>query len=176
SDMPFADIFDTFFGSGFGVRARRERSNRGDDLRYDLTITFEESFTGLEREIEVPRLAACGRCSGSGAEPGTGQETCPGWGEAGLRGGPPGDLYVVLRVKPHPQLARHEQDVVFELRVNMVQAALGDRIEIPTLEGPVEIAIPAGTQHGQSFRLQRRGMPDVRGRRRGAPYVVVQVE
>src|SRR5205823_13064823 len=75
--------FDTFFGSGFGVRARRERSNRGDDLRYDLTITFEESFTGLEREIEVPRLAACGRCSGSGAEPGTGQETCPGCGGAG---------------------------------------------------------------------------------------------
>ena len=98
-----------------------------------------------------------------------------GEGEAGLRGGPPGDLYVVLRVKPHPQLARHEQDVVFELRVNMVQAALGDRIEIPTLEGPVEIAIPAGTQHGQSFRLQRRGMPDVRGGRRGDQYVVVQI-
>ena len=92
-----------------------------------------------------------------------------------VRGGPPGDLYVVLRVKPHPQLARHEQDVVFELRVNMVQAALGDRIEIPTLEGPVEIAIPAGTQHGQSFRLQRRGMPDVRGGRRGDQYVVVQI-
>src|SRR5256714_373879 len=68
SDMPFADIFDTFFGSGFGGRARRERSNRGDDLRYDLTITFEESFTGLERELEVPRLAACDRCSGSGAK------------------------------------------------------------------------------------------------------------
>ncbi len=57
----------------------------------------------------------------------------------------------------------------------MVQAALGDRIEIPTLEGPVEIAIPAGTQNGQSFRLQGRGMPDVRGGRRGDEYVVVQV-
>ena len=57
----------------------------------------------------------------------------------------------------------------------MVQAALGDRIEVPTLEGPVEIAIPAGTQHGQSFRLQGRGMPDVRGGRRGDQYVVVQV-
>src|ERR1044072_9229394 len=49
SDMPFADIFDTFCGGGFGARARRERSNRGDDLRYDLTITFEESFSGLEK-------------------------------------------------------------------------------------------------------------------------------
>jgi molecular chaperone DnaJ len=246
SDMPFADIFDTFFGGGFGTRARRERSNRGDDLRYDMTITFEESFTGVEREIELQRLATCDRCSGSGAEPGTGTETCPGCGGAGhvrraaqsffgqvvtsatcptcggagrilkspcvecrgqgrlprpkrlavkipagvdtgsqirisgeggsgVRGGPPGDLYVVLRVRPHAQLARHEQDVVYELRINMVQAALGDRIEIPTLEGQVEIAIPAGTQHGQSFRLAGRGMPDVRGGRRGDQYVVVQL-
>ena len=245
SDMPFADIFDTFFGGGFG-RGRRERSNRGSDLRYDLTITFEEAFTGVEKHIEVGRLTLCDRCSGSGAEPGTGDETCPGCrgsgqirraaqsifgqvvttatcpscggagriikspcvqcrgqgrlerstglavkipagvdtgsqirlsgeGEAGVRGGPAGDLYVVLRVKPHAQLARHEQDVVYELRVNMVQAALGDRIEIPTLDGSVEIAIPGGTQHGQSFRLQGRGMPDVRGGRRGDQYVVVQV-
>jgi molecular chaperone DnaJ len=246
SDMPFADIFDTFFGGGFGGRARRERSNRGDDLRYDLTITFEESYRGVEREIDVPRLASCERCAGSGAEPGTGQEACPGCGgsgqirraaqsffgqvvttatcptcggagrilkspcaecrghgrvrktqrlavrvpagvdtgsqirisgegEAGLRGGPAGDLYVVLRVKPHAELARHEQDVVYELRVNIVQAALGDRIEVPTLDGPVEIAIPAGTQHGQSFRLAGRGMPDVRGGRRGDEYVVIQL-
>jgi molecular chaperone DnaJ len=246
SDMPFADIFDTFFGGGFGTRARRERSNRGDDLRYDLTITFDEAFTGVEKQIDVTRLGSCDRCAGSGAEPGSGQETCPGCGgsgqirraaqsffgqvvttatcptcggagrilkdpchqcrgqgrvqkanrlavkvpagvdtgsqirisgegEAGPRGGATGDLYVVLRVKPHPELARHDQDMVFELRVNMVQAALGDRIEIPTLEGPVEIAIPAGTQNGQTFRLQGRGMPDVRGGRRGDEYVVVQV-
>jgi molecular chaperone DnaJ len=246
SDMPFADIFDTFFGGGFGARARRERSNRGDDLRYDMTIPFEEAFTGVEKVIDVPRMATCERCTGSGAEPGTGAETCPGCGgsgqvrraaqsffgqvvttttcptcggagrliknpcvecrgqgriqktrrlsvkipagvdtgsqirlsgegAAGLRGGTPGDLYVVLRVKGHPQLARHDQDVVYELRVNMVQAALGDRIEIPTLEGQVEIAIPAGTQTGQSFRLQGRGMPDVRGGRRGDQYVIVQV-
>ena len=246
SDMPFADIFDTFFGGGFGTRARRQASNRGEDLRYDLTITFEESFTGVEKQIDVSKLAECDRCSGSGAEPGTGQETCPGCGgsgqirraaqsffgqvvttstcptcggagrilknpcsqcrgqgrlhmtkrlavripagvdmgsqirlsgegEAGVRGGPPGDLYVVLRVKPHPNLARHEQDIVYELRINMVQAALGDRIEIPTIEGAVEIAIPSGTQNGQSFRLAGRGMPDVRGGRRGDQYVVVQV-
>jgi len=246
SDMPFADIFDTFFGGGFSGRARRDRSNRGDDLRYDLTITFEEAFTGVARQIDVARPATCDRCAGSGSEPGTGQETCPGCGgagqirraaqsffgqvvttvtcptcggagrilkdpchqcrgqgrvqkskrlavnvpagvdtgsqirisgegEAGLRGGPPGDLYVVLRVRAHAELARHDQDIVFELRVNMVQAALGDRIEIPTLEGPVEIAIPPGTQNGQSFRLAGRGMPDVRGGRRGDQYVVVQV-
>jgi molecular chaperone DnaJ len=200
----------------------------------------------VEKNLEVPRLATCERCSGNGAEPGSGVDTCPGCGgsgqvrraaqslfgqvvtattcptchgagrlirnpcvecrghgrvertkrlavkipagvdtgsqirlsgegEAGVRGGSPGDLYVVIRVKSHSQLARHDQDVVYELRVNMVQAALGDRIEIPTLEGNVEISIPAGTQNGQSFRLQGRGMPDVRGGRRGDQYVVVQV-
>ena len=245
TDIPFADIFDTFFGGG-GARSRRQRSNRGDDLRYDLTITFEEAFTGVEKQIDVPRLAGCERCAGSGAEPGTGAETCPGCGGsgqvrraaqsifgsvvtattcptcggagrllknpcvqcrgqgrvtatrrlavripagvdtgsqirisaeggAGVRGGPPGDLYVVLRVKSHPHLVRQDQSVIYELRVNMVQAALGDRIQIPTLEGQVEIAIPAGTQHGQSFRLAGKGMPDVRGGRRGDQYVVVQV-
>ena len=245
SDMPFADIFDTFFGGG-GGRSRRPRSNRGDDLRYDMTITFEEAFAGVEKQIDVPRLVTCEHCSGTGAEPGSGEETCPGCrgsgqirrsgqsifgtvvtaatcptcggagrllknpcaqcrgqgrlertrrlavrvpagvdtgsqirlsgeGGAGLRGGPPGDLYVALRVKAHPHLARHDQDVIFELRVNIVQASLGDRIEIPTLEGSVEIAIPPGTQNGQSFRLAGKGMPDVRGGRRGDQYVVVQI-
>src|SRR6202049_2293023 len=64
SDMPFADIFDTFFGGGFGGRSRRERSNRGDDLRFDLTITFEEAFTGVEKQIDVARLANFARCGG----------------------------------------------------------------------------------------------------------------
>src|SRR5260370_286740 len=81
SDMPFADIFDTFFGGG--GRSRRQRSDRGDDLRYDLTITFEEAFTGVEKQIDIPRLATCDRCAGSGAEPGTGMETCPGCGGSG---------------------------------------------------------------------------------------------
>jgi molecular chaperone DnaJ len=246
TDMPFADIFDTFFGGGVGARSRRQRSNRGDDLRYDMTITFEEAFVGVDKQIDVARLATCERCSGNGAEPGTGEETCPGCrgsgqirrsgqsifgpvvtaatcptcggagrllkspctqcrgqgriertrrlgvripagvdtgsqirisgeGEAGHRSGPAGDLYVVLRVKAHPQLARRDQDVIFELRVNIVQAALGDRIEIPTLEGTVEIAIPSGTQNGQSFRLAGKGMPDVRSGRRGDQYVAVQI-
>jgi len=246
SDMPFGDLFETFFGGGFGGRGRRERADRGSDLRYDMTITFEEAFTGVEKNIDVPRLTTCERCSGSGAEPGTSVDTCPtcggagqvrraqqsifgsvvtaatcptcagagrvikspctqcrgqgrmektrklavripagvdsgsqirltAEGEAGVRGGPPGDLYVVLRVKPHPQLKRSEKDVIFELHVNIVQAAVGDRIEVPTLEGPVEIEIPAGTQYGQTFRLPGKGMPDVRGGRRGDQYVMVQV-
>src|SRR5256714_5113742 len=66
----FGDIFDTFFGGGFGGRGGR-RATRGDDLRYDLTISFADAFHGVEREIEVARLVACGPCDGSGAQSGT---------------------------------------------------------------------------------------------------------
>jgi molecular chaperone DnaJ len=241
----FGDIFDAFFGTGFGGRGQG-RNLRGSDLRYDLTIGFEEAYLGAEREIEVPRLVICDKCSGNGAEPGTSAETCStcggsgqvrraaqsifgqvvnvvscpacqgqgrivrqpcsecrgqgriertkrlklripvgvdtgsqirltGEGEAGVRGGPPGDLYVVIRVKPHPLLIRRDQDIVFELKVNMVQAALGDRIEVPTVDGPVEISIPAGTQYGQTFRLSGKGIPHLRTGRRGDQFVVVQV-
>jgi molecular chaperone DnaJ len=244
----FGDIFESFFGDAFGSFGRRAtgRSARGDDLRYDLTISFEEAYRGTEKEIEVPRLVTCQTCGGTGAQPGTGWETCgtcggsgqvrrqahsifgavvnittcpscsgagrvlrtpcgachgqgrverrrrlsvrippgvdtgsqirlSGEGEAGLRGGPPGDLYIVLKVKPHPQLRRQDEDVFYDLRINMIQAALGDRIEVPTLDGPVEIAVPPGTQPGQTFRLAGRGMPDVRTGRRGDQFVKVQV-
>src|SRR5438270_3960289 len=182
----FGEIFETFFGGGMG-RGGRGRTARGDDLRYDLTIAFEESFTGSEKEIEVPRLMSCERCAGAGAEPGSGVETCTacagsgqvrraaqsifgqvvnivacpscggegrllknpchecrgqgrverrrrlrvsipagvdtgsqirltGEGQAGYRGGPPGGLYIVIRVKPHPQLQRRDQDAVHDPR------------------------------------------------------------
>jgi molecular chaperone DnaJ len=242
----FGDIFDTFFGgAGAGARPRR-RSTRGEDLRYDMTISFEEAFTGVEQVLELPRLVGCQTCSGSGAQPGTGTETCgacggagqvrrqaqsifgsvvnittcpscggegrilrtpcadcrgqgrvqqqrrlrvripagvdtgsqvrlAGEGEAGFRGGPPGDLYIVVRVRSHPHLRRQDQDVVYELRVNMVQAAIGDTIEVPTLDGSAEITIPPGTQYGQTFRLPGKGMPSLRTGRRGDQFVTVQV-
>ena len=81
----------------------------------------------------------------------------------------------MVKVKSHPTLRRQDQDVVYELRVNMVHAALGDRIEVATLDGPVEVTIPPGTQYGQAFRLQGKGMPHVRTGRRGDQFVVVQV-
>ena len=241
----FGDIFETFFG-GFGARGARQRSTRGDDLRYDLSISFEEAFHGVEKEIDVPRLVTCDACTGSGATAGTELETCPGCGgsgqvrrqaqsifgavvnivacptcggegrvlrspcgqcrgegrvqrkrrlrisipagvdtgsqirlvgegEAGLRAGSPGDLYVVVRVQPHAFLKRQDQDVYYELGINMVQAALGDTVEVPTMTGEVAITIPAGTQYGQTFRLPAKGMPHVRTGRPGDQYVVVKV-
>ncbi len=240
----FNDLFDMFFSGGAGARARAPR--RGQDLRLDLRISFEEAVFGATREIVVPRVDICPNCGGEGAEPGTPAQTCgdcrgsgqvrraqqslfgqivnivtcprcrgqgriitrpcrkcggsgrvevekklsvripagvdegsqirlSGEGEAGPRGGGPGDLYIVLEVKGHAQFKRHGQDIVYELPVSMAQAALGDQIEIPTLDGPVQLTLPPGTQYGRVFRLSGRGVPHVRSQRRGDQLVITRV-
>ncbi|HVJ50181.1 molecular chaperone DnaJ [Desulfitobacterium sp.] len=241
----FGDIFDMFFG-GNGGGQRRNGPARGADLRYDLTIGFEESAFGAEKEIQVPRNETCTECHGSGAEPGThptqctechgtGQvkvnqrtpfgvvqtaRTCPscrgegqtiaspckvcngqgvvrkvksvkvnvpagseeglnlrfsGSGEAGQKGGPAGDLYVVLHVKAHKFFERDGNDVYCEIPITFVQAALGAEIDVPTLDGSVKMKVPEGTQTATVFRLRGHGIPYRRGGGRGDQHVRVVV-
>ncbi len=99
-----------------------------------------------------------------------------GEGEPGERGGPPGNLYVTVKVKPHPYFKRQGDDLLLELRVNIAQAALGSRVRVPTLEGEREIRIPPGTQPGTILRLRELGFPHLRGGGRGDQLVIVQVE
>src|SRR5579872_906505 len=82
-DLGFTDIFEAFFGGGAAGTRSRRRTTRGADLRYDLTITFDEAYAGVEKEIDVPRLATCEHCSGSGAEPGSEVDTCATCGGSG---------------------------------------------------------------------------------------------
>jgi molecular chaperone DnaJ len=98
-----------------------------------------------------------------------------GEGEAGLRGGPPGDLYLGFRIAPHPQLVRHGQDILYELPVSVPQAVLGDTIAVPTVEGDRTIELPSGTQPGKQIRLQGLGVPHIRSRRRGDQICIVRV-
>lgn len=84
-----------------------------------------------------------------------------GEGEAGHRGGPPGDLYVVVEVKPHDLFMRRGNDLVSEIPISFIQAALGTKVKIPTLDGEEEVDVPAGVQYGDELRLKRKGMPDV---------------
>ncbi|WP_017728412.1 molecular chaperone DnaJ [Halalkalibacterium ligniniphilum] len=98
-----------------------------------------------------------------------------GQGEAGVNGGPPGDLYVVFNVKPHEFFERDGDDIYCEMPLTFAQVALGDEIEVPTLEGKVKLKIPAGTQTGTSFRLRGKGVPNVRGRGQGDQHVQVRV-
>lgn len=233
-------IFDDFFGTS---RADPTQPQRGDDLRYDLEIAFEEAAHGCEREIPVTKPERCDACQGSGMEPGSrmkicstcggrGQivsargifsiaQTCPhcqgagrmferpckvchgegrcerqskiklripagvdtgarlrsaGNGEAGFHGGPPGDLYVVMHVRPHELFQRDGDDLLCEVPVSFVQAALGDEVEVPTLDGKAAIKIPAGAQSGTMFRLKGKGIKNVQGYGRGDLHVRINVE
>jgi molecular chaperone DnaJ len=245
---PF-EIFREVFGGGslfeefFGVRPDPTQPQRGDDLRYDLEISFEEAVRGCEKEITVNKLDRCETCGGSGVEAGSRTRTCPtchgrgqvvtsrgifsiaqtcpqcrgagrviekpckachgegrrartskirlripagvesgsrlrsaGNGEAGLRGGPPGDLYVVLHVKPHEIFQREGDDLYCEVPISMVQAALGGEIEVPTLDGKATIKIPPGTQPGTMFRLKGKGVKNVQGYGQGDLHVRINVE
>ena len=133
---------------------------------------------------------ACPKCSGSGkvaverkihvkipAGVGDGSRLrLSGEGESGIKGGPKGDLYVVIYVKPHQIFSRHENDILCEEPINFVQAALGAEIEVPTLEGKVRMTIPSGTQSGKIFRLKGKGIVDLHGAGRGDEHVRVIVE
>ncbi len=99
-----------------------------------------------------------------------------GNGEAGQRGGPAGDLYVVLHVKPHPLFHREGDDLIYEMPISFVQAALGDELEVPSLDGRVTLRIPHGTQTGTLFRVKGKGIKNVQGYGHGDLHVRVTVE
>ncbi len=98
-----------------------------------------------------------------------------GQGEAGPRGGPPGDLYVVVTVRDHPELVRRGAELFFELPVTFPQAALGATLLVPTVDGTTDVEVPAGTQSGHEIRLRGQGFPRLRGSGRGDLHVVVNV-
>ena len=96
--------------------------------------------------------------------------------QPGSNGGPPGDLYVFLKVKEHVFFERREQDLHCTIPINLAQAALGAEIEVPTLDQPHKLKIPEGTQSGAQFRLRHKGVPAVNGSGRGDLYVHVEVQ
>jgi molecular chaperone DnaJ len=98
-----------------------------------------------------------------------------GEGELGINGGPPGDLFVRIQVLPHKVFKREQDDVVVEIPISFVQAALGDSIEIPTLDGKMKFKIPEGTQPGTVFRLRGKGIPHLQGYGRGDQVVKIKV-
>jgi molecular chaperone DnaJ len=100
----------------------------------------------------------------------------PGEGEPSPEGGPPGDCYCLVHVTEHPLFRRDENHLVCRVPITFSQAALGATVEVPTLEGPEEMEVPAGTQPGEVFTLKRRGMPDPRGRGRGDLLVQVTID
>ena len=242
----FEDIFSSFFGGGMGGQ-QRNGPIPGDDLRYDLTISFEEAAMGCEKEINLVRDEECPTCNGTGAKPGTKVDTCPnchgtgqervitntpigriqnvrtcsrchgvgkiitepcvkchgrgkvrvskrrtikvpagidngqvltirGQGGLGERGGPAGDLLIVITVRPHRLFKRRDDNLYIEMPLTFTQAALGAELDIPTLEKPVKYRFPEGTQPGQVFTLRGQGVTHLRGGGKGDLYVTAVVD
>jgi molecular chaperone DnaJ len=99
-----------------------------------------------------------------------------GEGQPGVNGGPKGNLYLEVRVKPHKFFKRRNDDVMVDVNINMVQAALGEEVVVPTVDGDTKLNIPAGTQPGKVFTMKSKGIPHVRGGGRGDQHVIVNVE
>jgi molecular chaperone DnaJ len=239
----FGDIFEDFFGFGSGHRSSRSRSQRGSDLRYDLSLSFMDAAFGTETEVDVEKMEVCPVCEGSACEPGTYPETCSqcngmgqvsrnqgfftvrttcpqcrgsgqnintpckhcrgvgqirknkkvsvkipggvdtgsrlrlsGEGEAGYYGGPAGDLYIFIHVKPHDFFTRNNSDIICEIPISFIQAALGDEIQVPTLNGKKTLKIPKGTQPGDVFRFRGEGIPSLRNGKRGSQIIQVAIK
>ncbi len=224
------DIFDQLFNGGMGGSAQRRNAPRqGNDLRYDLRITFEEAAKGCTKSIEFYRQEQCTTCGGSGAKPGTqpvtctmckgsGQirqsggwmttvRTCPGCGgsgrtrvkrtfdlkvpagvdngnvlsrrgegEPGVNGGPNGDLYIQISVRPHKLFKREGNNLHLDVPISFTQAALGAEIDVPTLDGKVKYAIPEGTQTDTEFRIRGEGIPQLGTTNKGDLIFRVRVE
>lgn len=235
-------IFDHFFGQG-GETAQERGQQRGADLRYDLSLTLEEAFSGCEKEIEIQKIDTCQTCSGSGAAKGATKKICSlckgrgqvvaargffqvvqtchqcqgagqiidhpckqchgegceersslinlkipagiddgsrlrsvGNGEAGIRGGAKGDLYVFIHLKEHAIFKREGMTLYCQIPIPFAVAALGGEVKAPSLQGPIECKIPVGTQSGSVFRMRGYGMPALQGSSKGDLQVRVEVE
>jgi molecular chaperone DnaJ len=136
------------------------------------TLPIPCTHCGGDKRVYAPRKLSV--TIPPGVDHGT-QIRLAGEGEMGERGGPAGNLYIVLDVEPHPIFDRRGDDIVVELQVNVAQAALGADVKVPTLEGEEEISIPAGTQSGKVLPLRRKGVPHLRQNGRGDQLVVVRV-
>lgn len=137
------------------------------------TITDPCTECGGKKKIERDRIISVK--VPAGVETGSRLKLI-GEGELGRFGGPPGDLYIIINVRPHPIFERKGDDILCRVPINFPMAALGGEIEVPTLEGTASLKIPSGTQSGKFFKLKGKGIPRLRGHSRGDEIVVVVVE
>ena len=165
------DIFSTLFGGGggpgvgFDPRRQRTRPPRGSDIEGRMEVTFLESVVGGKRTVRTGSGTAVEVSIPPGVEEG-GRLRLPGQGApAPARNGTPGDLYLDIEVRPDPFLRRRGPDIELDLPVTFAEAALGAKIEVPTVEGRVTITVPPGTSSGARLRLRGRGVKNADGTR-----------
>ncbi len=176
-DFGSGDLSDLFelFGMRSG-RGARTRPARGADRRMEATVPFETAVRG--GEIEIAGTGPGGRFKvrlPAGVDDGA-TLRLGGKGQPGRAGAAAGDAYLRLHVAPHPAFRREGRDLVCEVRIGLARAALGGRVEVPTLDGRATIEIPPGTRSGRKLRLKGQGVPAAGGHAAGDLYAVVQIE
>jgi len=157
----FGDLLERLLGS-FGPRQARAQPRRGRDLEQPVEVTLEEAYHGASRLLQL--MASDGRVRRLEVKipPGVREGSrvrIAGEGEPGMAGGPRGDLYLIVSVRPHPIFERKGDDLYCEVGVSLARAVLGGEVEVPTLKGKVALKIPSETQNGRVFRLAGQGMP-----------------
>jgi curved DNA-binding protein len=176
---------DEMLGGMFGGRGRGRRSGaawQGEDVELTLELEFLEAARGSTRQLNVMRPGRDGRPHPERVTvripPGVGDGEklrIAGKGAESRGGGPAGDLYAKIRIRPHATFRRDGRDVLLDLPVTISQATHGARSEIPTLDGRATISVPPGCDSGRRLRLRGKGIPDPKGGARGDLYVTVQI-
>ncbi len=193
--------FEDIFSSLFGGRGRRESrsagrggfdfgdvfsrayqgggraSQKGEDALYELPLTLEEAAFGGEKRISIPKNGKVEEINVKipAGIPSGKKLRVAGKGMEGRSGGPAGDLYLQISIRPHPVFDREGDDITVEKEIGFSEAVLGTTIEVPTLEGTKKVTIPPGTQSHTKMRLRGQGIPHFRGTGKGDEYVKVIV-
>lgn len=181
---PFSDFFgDIFRGAGpQGPKKRPNQPRKGADLKYTLNITLEECARGCEKSIHFVRkrgekedTAKLAVTIPAGVKGGQ-RLKLKNEGDAGVKGGPSGDLFVIIHLLEHPLFQRKKNDVYMELPISFVDAIIGTSVDVPTLLGKAAIKVPPGTHTGQVFRLRGKGFPETGGSSYGDMLIKVAVD
>ena len=186
NEDPFSDFFRTFFGGG-GPRegagrarqGRAPRTQKGRDIEHEVELTLEEAYHGATRRISIKQSGHARSVDVRipvGVKDGS-RVRAAGEGESGSNGGAAGDLYLRVRIRPHPVFERKGMDLHTTVAVPVTTAVLGGEAQVPTITGSVRLKIPETTQSGQVFRLKGHGMPAVgKPDERGDLYATVEVQ
>jgi DnaJ-class molecular chaperone len=183
---PFSDFFNTFFGGGgFGGAASasgagRTRSRKGRDVEHEIELSLEDAYTGSLRRLAMQQRDGTTRTVDvripAGVTDGS-RVRVAGEGEQGGGGAPGGDLFLRVRLLPHPRFERKGRDLYVKVAVPVTTAVLGGEAEVQTMSGkPARLRIPAFTQNGQVFRLKGYGMPATGAQETGDLYARVEAE
>jgi curved DNA-binding protein len=186
NEDPFSDFFKTFFGGGGATReggrarqGRAPRTQKGRDIEHEVELTLEEAYHGATRRISIKQGGHARSVDVRipvGVKDGS-RVRAAGEGEAGANGGASGDLYLRVRIKPHPVFERKGTDLHAKVAVPVTTAVLGGEAQVPTITGSVRLKIPETTQSGQVFRLKGHGMPSVgKPDDRGDLYATVEIQ